>query len=150
MKTKKFIGTQTTMGAGVFETVLEGHGVSAELNTHGDGIWSDQVRKVSITGIALPYVSDEDDVEDDGGDVFGSVNVYFDTNTWDTSQHGLIYTDSGFLAELKLFLNTLGLDGSDLHYSEQGAQGDNYVNLDAGSKFITSWKKLDLSIPHSS
>jgi len=141
MQVTTLTGTQTTLGAGVFEIDMQGYAVTAELHTSGDGFWSDQVRKVSITGIALPYVSDEDD-----DDVFGSVNVYFDTNTWNTSQHGLIYTDRGFLAELKQLLNSLGLDGSDIHYSEQGAQGDNYVNLDAGSKFVTSWKKLDLLI----
>jgi hypothetical protein len=38
-------------------------------------------------------------------------------------------------------LISIGLDSSDVNYSEQGMQGDNYVSLDAGPNFIESFKK---------
>jgi hypothetical protein len=55
-------------------------------------------------------------------------------------KHGLIYSDRQFEAELGAFLATIGLDGEDVGYSEQGMQGDNYVSCDVGSKFLASWK----------
>ena len=36
-------------------------------------------------------------------------------------------------------LETQGLDATDVSYSEQGMQGDNYVSLDVGDQFIASW-----------
>jgi hypothetical protein len=52
---------------------------------------------------------------------------------------GLIYTDKGFMTELKALLEANGLDASDIGYSEQGMQGENYVSLDVGENFIGSW-----------
>jgi len=72
-------------------------------------------------------------------DMFGELRVYFDTDTWSTSSDGLIYTDRGWLKELQAFLNAHGLPGSDVSYSEQGMQGDDYVSLDAGYKFYAAW-----------
>ena len=57
-------------------------------------------------------------------------------------QHGLIYTDAQFKRELRSFLETQGLDATDVSYSEQGMQGDNYVSLDVGDKFIASWIRV--------
>ena len=101
------------------------------LHTAGDGYWSEKSRAVRITKLKLGYVSDDED--------FGELRVYFDTKTWDTRKHGLIYTDDLFEDELKDFLEALGFDAGDVSYSEQGMQGDNYVSLDVGGKFIASW-----------
>ena len=100
-------------------------------NTAGDGFWSDLVGTVKTTYINLPYVNDEQD--------FGELRVYFDTASWDVNEDGLIYTDSKFLKELRAKLNEIGMAGADVDYSEQGMQGDNYVSLDVGEKFIKSW-----------
>lgn len=100
-------------------------------NTAGDGYWSDLVGTVKTTYINLPYVNDEQD--------FGELRVYFDTASWDVNEDGLIYTDSKFLKELRAKLNEIGMAGADVDYSEQGMQGDNYVSLDVGEKFIKSW-----------
>jgi hypothetical protein len=54
----------------------------------------------------------------------------------------LIYTDSLFLASLKRILAEQGFDASDVTYSEQGMQGTDYVSLDVGPKFLTSWFDL--------
>jgi hypothetical protein len=100
-------------------------------NTSGDGYWSDVAKQVLITDMRVAYVNDEKD--------FGELRVYFDTSTWDPRNDGLIYTDKLFMKQLREFLNTHGLAGADVDYSEQGMQGDNYVSLDVGEKFLTAW-----------
>ena len=104
------------------------------LNTIGDGYWSEAAKAVEIVDLRLGrYISDDLD--------FGELCVVFDTNTWDVRKDGLIYTDSLFLKELREFLDAHGLDGSDVEYSEQGMQGDDYVSLDVTENFLKSWSK---------
>jgi hypothetical protein len=104
------------------------------LNTSGDGYWSSVINaQVRVTDMKLGYVSDELD--------FGELRVYFDTESWDVNKHGLIYTDSLFMRQLREFLTQHGLVGKDVSYSEQGMQGDNYVSCDIGKKFLDSWSK---------
>ena len=103
------------------------------LNTSGNGYWSREERAVTVTDMRLGYVSDELD--------FGELCVYFNTKSWDTQEHGLIYTDRQFLRELRAFLDAHGLPGADVDYSEQGMQGDNYVSLDIGEAFLTAWAR---------
>lgn len=103
---------------------------------HTDGntsYWSDRAADVSVTAFGLPYLSPERD--------FGELRVYFDTDSWDVNQHGLIYTDKTFLKELSKLLTSMGLAGRDVTYSEQGMQGDDYVSCDVGEDFIASWQK---------
>lgn len=108
------------------------HPVVANISTDGKGFWSRRVAQVTITGVQLrPYSA-----------TFGELRVYFNTETWNPETDGLIYTDKTFLAELKDFLTAQGLDCSDLDYSEQGMQGDDYVSLDTGAKFNESYFKL--------
>ena len=99
--------------------------------TAGDGLWSDVAKSVEITSIEMGYVADEKD--------FGELRVYFNTGTWDIKQDGLIYTDGNFLFELQAFLDLHGIAGSDVDYSEQGMQGEDYVSLDVGKAFLDSW-----------
>ena len=100
------------------------------LSTIGDGYWSDVAKPVLVTDMKLGYVNDEAD--------FGELRVYFDTEYWDVNKDGLIYTDSGFYADLQKYITEQGLV-VDLCYSEQGMQGDNYVSLDVGADFLRSW-----------
>lgn len=102
-----------------------------EFETMGDGYWSDAAKTVKTTKISVAYVNDEED--------FGELRVYFDTRSWDCRKDGLIYTDSLFLTLLREKLTEIGFAGSDVDYSEQGMQGDNYVSLDVGEKFLDSW-----------
>ena len=99
-------------------------------NTAGDGLWSNVSKAVEVIDMQLGYVSDEGD--------FGELCVYFNTATWDVDVDGLIYTDSGFYADLQQYIKQQGLV-VDLCYSEQGMQGDNYVSLDVGQDFLDSW-----------
>jgi len=103
----------------------------ASLQTAGDGYWSTVAKAVEITSLQLAYTNDELD--------FGELRVYFNTRTWDTYKDGLIYTDTLFLEDLCLMLDNLGFDATDVGYSEQGMQGDNYVSLDVGECFINTY-----------
>ena len=100
-------------------------------NVSGDGYWSSVKGSVEITDMRLGYINDERD--------FGELCVYFNDKHWDVNIDGLIYTDKQFMADLKAFLTAHGLS-TDVSYSEQGMQGDNYVSLDCGSAFIASWQ----------
>ena len=105
--------------------------VNATLNTNGNGYWSNTKAAVEITGLQLAYINDELD--------FGELRVRFNTATWDVNKLGLIYTDKQFMRELTELLTSLGFDASDVHYSEQGMQGDAYVSCDVGECFINTF-----------
>jgi hypothetical protein len=99
--------------------------------TSGGGYWSNAIKNVRIVDMRLGYINDERD--------FGELCVYFNTADWDVSKDGLIYTDFGFITDLRNFLAMQGLDNLDVDYSEQGMQGDNYVSLDVGKAFLDAW-----------
>ena len=108
-------------------------------NTAGDGYWSTAAKAVEITDIKLGYCNDEGD--------FGELRVYFDTKTWNVKEDGLIYTDSEFKQDLEIFLESQDLAWDDVDYSEQGMQGDDYVSLDVGGKFLQRWSnKFDVTL----
>lgn len=100
-------------------------------STDGKGYWSRAQKTVEITDMRVTYVNDERD--------FGELRVYFNTKDWDVNVDGLIYTDKLFLSQLREFLDQQGLQGRDVDYSEQGMQGDNFVSLDVGKKFLAAW-----------
>lgn len=108
------------------------------LNTNGKGLWSNQVKKVTITNLSI------DNVMEDGREgYFGEVVLDFDTKTWNVKEDGLIYTDDLFLKELRTYLKNnfkLSIKAvNDIDYSEQGMQGDDFVSLDCGSFFIKEY-----------
>ena len=103
------------------------------IHTNGDGHWSKHARPVGIIDLQIGYI--DDDLE------FGELRVVFDTDTWDTKLHGLIYTDRKFIDELRTYLYSVGLVGIDAEYSEQGMQGRNFVSFDIGKSFIDSWER---------
>lgn len=111
----------------------------ALIATGADGIWTDVVADVKVTGLEITYIADEKD--------FGSLNVYFDTETWDVSKNSIIYTDETFLQGITTALVAIGLDVSEMDYSEAGMQGDNYVNFDVNGDFIKSWEDLGHPLP---
>ena len=114
------------------------HMQAFELKTSGGGYWSNTQTRVRVTDLQLDLVDDDDE------EPFGELRVYFDTATWDVNSQGLIYTDPGFLAELKQHLESQSIDVSDLSYSEQGMQGTDYVSLDVGQHFIGSWSRTSV------
>jgi hypothetical protein len=102
------------------------------LNTNGQGHWSRVAKAVRVVDMRLGYVSEEKD--------FGELCVYFDTADWDVNTDGLIYTDRQFLQELNAFLLQQGL--TEVGYSEQGMQGDDYVSLDVEQDFLQAWESI--------
>ena len=112
----------------------------ADIMTNGSGFYSERVAAVRVTHLQVPYNAENK---------FGELCVYFDNQTWDTERDGLIYTDVKWLKELRLQLESAGYDSRDVSYPlSPGAvgacmQGDNYVSLDVGKKFLASWIKLN-------
>ncbi len=105
------------------------------IGTAGDGLWSGEAKNVQLTDIHVPYITDEKD--------FGELRVIFDISNWDIHTDGLIYTDQHFINTLSVLLFTKGFAVTDISYSEQGMQGENYVSFDVGPKFIASWEKFN-------
>lgn len=103
-----------------------------KVSTGGGGLWSDAEKDVSVEELVLVEYSPN----------FGELRVYFNSEDWDVEDEGLIYTDKKFLKELRYSLGLIGLVGEDVDYSEQGMQGDDYVSLDVGKKFIDSWNAI--------
>jgi hypothetical protein len=108
--------------------------VNATINTGGTGYWSTAKKSVDITALTLDYINEDQ--------TFGSLNVYFDTATWAVDELGLIYSDARWIHELRIHLDSLGLNTAGVSYSEQGLQGSNYVNLDVDGFFMSSFAKL--------
>lgn len=106
--------------------------------TCGDGWWSKAVKSVSIVSMHLDVY--DDDLDEDEPE-FGELRVFFDTATWNPKQDEFIYTDSRFLREMREWLDTQGLPGDDVEYSERGMQGADFVSCDAGDLFVKAWKK---------
>jgi hypothetical protein len=106
----------------------------AVVNVAGDGYWTTFSGQVRCTVADVPYINDEAD--------FGELRVYFNTQDWDVDEVGLIYTDSKFIAEVKEIFKAAGFDSSDISYSEQGMQGDDYVSMDVGQKFLKDWAEI--------
>jgi hypothetical protein len=95
------------------------------LNTSGLGLWSRAARETKVKRIELDIRQPFD------GDKYvpKSVNVYLTRKSWDVDKHGLVYTDPRWIKEFRAALRSVGFKGK-VSYSEQGMQGDNYVNLD--------------------
>lgn len=112
-------------------------------NTAGDGYWSTRQTVVRCTKLEITYVAKHDDDGEDlppnGAPTFGELQVSFDPVTWNPDEDGLIYTDKLFLKELVSMLVALGFSpeaATDVSYSEQGMQGDDFVSCDVGGKFL--------------
>lgn len=101
--------------------------VQFDLNTDGSGLWSGEARRVGINHLVVEHY-------DEG---YGELRVLYNSD-WDIHQLGLIYTDKLWLKELKNQLAQLGITG-EIHYSEQGMQGEDYVSLDCDAQFCESF-----------
>ena len=106
--------------------------VEATLHTDGSGFWSSKAKAVRITELRVIDFSYD-------GALYGELRVRFDKNDWDCERDGDIYTDNLFVKELKAYLTSIGIDASDTGYSEYGMQGNSYVSLDVGPKFMATW-----------
>lgn len=117
--------------------------LTGTLKVDGKGLWTSVEASVDVKSVDI----DDDDEFCRAG---SEVRVYFDTATWDVMKNGLIYTDPSFISELRTLLMSVGFTHAavmDLDYSEQGMQGDDYVSLDAGKKFIKDYAKVNNQTP---
>ncbi len=119
------------------------------LECDGSGLWGAEAgATVEVTKLAVPYVNEEED--------FGELRVYFDAEQpsgWDIRKDGLIYTDDGFESQLRDLLFRLGFSRgavNDVDYSEQGMQGENFVSLDVGKRFLNEWLEIPGNNEHTS
>mgnify|MGYP001195826816 CR=1 FL=1 len=125
--------------------------VSITANTNGKGLWTTETRAVEITKLKIGYSSLEYYPEEPFN---GELRAYFEPHgftygSWNVEGHGLIYTDKQWLKEFKKGLRAAGfsiLACRDVHYSEQGMQGDDYVSMDIGPTFYASWQRLQKKI----
>lgn len=112
--------------------------INLNVSTDGKGLWSSKKRSVALLDLDLAYVADDKK--------HGELRVYFDTRDWDVHHDGLIYTDRGFLLDLrgqlvvKVGFNILAV--ADINYSEQGMQEVDYISFDVGETFIKDWERV--------
>ena len=102
--------------------------------TNGSGYWSKALKNVSIFKLEPEYI-DEDES-------FMSLNAYFLYGDWDYIEDGLIYTDKLWIETFRRGLKENGFSDEavkSVGYSEEGKQGDDFVNLDCGKAFTKEW-----------
>lgn len=94
------------------------------------GLWSQQPGRP----VKIGWVSAQINPPLDPGDKEEQfLMVYFEPRTWDIDRDGLIYTDQGWIKELRETAKQLGFERADeLDYTEQGMQGEDYVHLIVG------------------
>jgi hypothetical protein len=112
---------------------------SIKTATDGGGLWSETAKKVSITKIEM----ETSDCE------FGELQAFFSKKDWNTEKHGLIYTDDQWIKDFRKGLIKMGFSkkaADDVDYSEQGMQGNDYVSLDIGRKFIIEYVAMDADL----
>jgi hypothetical protein len=107
-------------------------------HTEGSGLWSNVNRAVSTSRIKLEIRETEYDSY-----LSVTLNAYFPRKSWDTKNHGLIYTDGKWLTEFRkqfaIKFPELSWLAKNIDYTEQGMQGDSYVSLQF---FLDTMKKI--------
>ena len=101
--------------------------------TNGKGYWSTEKRTVGIEKIEIENIMNVNDepIDSDSTDTPKMVylRVFFTKKDWDVKKHGLIYTDTKWLTQLRKGLVEIGVTAAGLNYTEQGMQGSDFVSL---------------------
>jgi hypothetical protein len=107
--------------------------------TNGNSLWSREKNK-EVTGDMTFTL-----LEYDGETYGGNARFHFNKEEWDINSLGLIYTDEGFLDSVYTALNDAGFKNTLDHigYSEQGMQGDDYIDFDATIELVEEAKQLN-------
>ena len=107
--------------------------------TNGVGFWSSESNK-EVQG-CMYFNLLESHLN---GEVFGGrAEFRFSKEDWDVDKYGLIYTDEGFLDSIHNKLREVGFKKyQEINYSEQGMQGDDYVDFDASIEIVNEAKQL--------
>jgi hypothetical protein len=119
----------------------------ATAETNGKGLWSSRVKSIKHNRADINFYRDYS--EPDVASEFESgkparinsaeLRVYFTKKDWETSKHGLIYSDKAWIKDLRSHLVKMGYStrsAKSVDYSEQGMQGTDYVSLDVSKQFL--------------
>ena len=97
---------------------------NVEVQLAGDSIWDCDIKTVTITSIHIADTQWNDD-ENSGVDNSVHIGVVYNVNgNEDYEESWRIYTDSGFEAAVSELL------GTDVCFTEQGMQDDNYASME--------------------
>lgn len=107
--------------------------VKLTCNTSGRGLWSPCIKKVVHNRLRLWYDQKYD---------YHSLDVFFTKRYWKIEVHGLIYTDDHWLKEFKAELKRIGFKKFATDFSEQGSQGEDFVNLGVDDNFAKEYFNL--------
>ena len=117
------------------------HVGEVECRVTGGGFWYEgPARKYSCT----VYVAlQEEAFEGDGdGEFSHELRIFVVPKGYNPDKVGLIYTDPGFEKDMQAFFKKLGMPAwSKVDGSEQGMQGNNYVDMEVWSKRAVNWVK---------
>lgn len=116
--------------------------VNQLISTGGDGLWSNTKKYVKVENIEVivksNYLesnnSDSWDLNEWNAYLESTCDIFFDEDSWDIHEEGLIYTDKTFMSEICKILKQYGINQqiiNNITYSEQDMQGDDYVNCKA-------------------
>tara|TARA_R110002096_G_scaffold94819_2_gene213133 strand:+ start:1733 stop:2104 length:372 start_codon:yes stop_codon:yes gene_type:complete len=117
------------------------------IRTGGDGLYSTDQVAVHITHISTrPCMAEDDETN--------RLTATFDPKDWDVNKKtltymNLIYTDALWMAQFRVNMMALGFSLAaveSIDYSEQGAQGSNYVDMDVGKEFVKDAFRLGLDV----
>lgn len=110
-------------------------------NTNGRGLWSADARAVRVNKVVVSVHNVEVNLHDFYPTLYVNVDAYFPKKSWDTHTHGLIYTDSQWIKEFNQAMKAINplLFGSEVAYTEQGMQGEDYVSM---AMYLTSFPQI--------
>ena len=98
--------------------------INNTIHTSGEGNWSSEEKAVRIVEVKVTE-----------SDSHFEIKVIFDTNTWNNSESGLIYSDPLALTELKTIIaDHVDFDLTKLDYTEQGMQGFDWISLELSKR----------------
>lgn len=134
MTMRKFIDLTEAAFVGPQKYIAQG-----KVDVIGDGLWSNTPMKNLQVHILPKDVFWFNKLDQAGRpSLVGNLNVYFDQKVWDVNTFGLIYTDSLFEKGVRALLRAAGFKfWMDVDYSEQGMQGNDFVNFDVGKKLAS-------------
>jgi hypothetical protein len=117
-------------------------------NTDGRGYWSCEARAVRVNKVVVSIHRAEVDLYKYHPVLYVNVDAYFPKSSWDTNEHGLIYTDRLWLKEFNKAMKGINrlLFGSGIYYTEQGMQERDYVSMSMSLTSFPQIKRFDCGL----
>jgi hypothetical protein len=117
-------------------------------NTDGKGYWSCEARAVRVNKVVLSIHRAEVNLYRYHPVLYVNVDAYFPKSSWDTNEHGLIYTDRLWLKEFNRKMKAINplLFGSGIYYTEQGMQERDYVSMSMSLTSFPQIKRFDCGL----